>query len=111
MLTRDAILAAKDFDYKDVDVPEWGGSVRIRGLSAKERDGFEASLAKSQDLSNIRSRLVVLAVIDEDGERVFTDADAEKLGEKNAQVMCRLFDVVRNLSGMSDEDLKVAEGN
>lgn len=111
MLSRDSILSAKDFDYKDIEVPEWGGTVRLRGLSAAERDNFEANLAQTQDLSNLRSRLVVLALIDEEGNRLFKDSEAKALGEKNALVIMRLFEIVRDLSGMSDEDLQEAQGN
>lgn len=111
MLNRDAILAAKDFKFRDVDVPEWGGTVRVRGLSAAERDSFEASVATTQDLSNLRARLVVLSLVDEEGNRLFKDSEATLLGQKNGVVINKLFDVVRELSGMSDADLGVAEGN
>lgn len=111
MLTRDSILAAKDFDFQDVEVPEWGGTVRLRGLSAAERDNFEATLAQTQDLSNLRSRLVVLSLVDDEGNRLFKDSEAKELGEKNALVIMRLFEIVRDLSGMADEDLQDAQGN
>lgn len=109
MLSRDSILSAKDFDFKDVEVPEWGGTVRLRGLSAAERDNFEANLAQTQDLSNLRSRLVVMSLIDEDGARLFKDSEAKELGEKNALVIMKLFEIVRELSGMADEDLQDAQ--
>jgi len=111
MLTRDLILAAKDFETKTVHVPEWNGDVTLRGLSSIDRDNFEAEVAATQDLRNLRARLVVKAIVDEEGNRIFKDSDAEVLGEKNSQVMCRLFDEVRDLSGMSDEDLEEAQGN
>lgn len=111
MLTRDSILAARDFDLVEVDVPEWGGSVYLRGLSSRDRDRFEAGLAESNDMNNLRARLVVLALVDENGNRLFGDEEAAILGEKNAVVMGRLFDEVRNISGMSDEALGIAEGN
>lgn len=110
-LTKDQILGVVDFKYEEVDVPEWGGSVRLRGLSAAERDEFEASVGVSQDLTNMRSRLVVNCLIDEDGNRLFKTSEAKQLGEKNATVMNRLFDKCRELSGMSDNDLGIAEGN
>ena len=37
-LSKDQILGAVDFSFVEVEVPEWGGTVRIRGLSAAERD-------------------------------------------------------------------------
>lgn len=110
-LSKDQILGAVDFDFKEVEVAEWGGSVRLRGLSASERDQFEARLGVSQDLTNMRARLVVNCLVDDEGNRLFADKDAAELGKKNAAVMTRLFDEVRNLSGMSDEALGIAEKN
>lgn len=31
-----SVLAAEDFLYADVECPEWGGSLRVRGLTAGE---------------------------------------------------------------------------
>lgn len=111
MLNRDSILNANDFETTEVDVPEWGGTVILRGLSAADRDHYEAEFAQTQDMTNMRSRLVVKALVDHEGNRLFTDKDADELGKKNARVVLRLFDLVRQMSGMSDEDLGIAEGN
>lgn len=110
-LTKDQILGVVDFNYEEIDVPEWGGAVRLRGLSAAERDDFEASIGVTQDLTNMRARLVVNCIIGEDGNRLFKNSDAKLLGEKNAVVVNKLFDKCRELSGMSDQDLGIAEGN
>jgi hypothetical protein len=111
MLDRKAILATQDLDIKKVDVPEWGGEVAIRGLTARERDLFEMSIGASVNLDNLRARLVVLTLCDDEGVRLLKDADAKQLGEKNAQVVDRLFEVARQMSGMTDADVKELEGN
>ena len=117
VLGRDSILGAADLKEVDVDVPEWGGVVRVRGLRGVERDRFEAGIVKGEgknakaDLSNLRAKLVVLCCVDEAGERIFSDGDAEALGAKNAAALDRVFDVARNLSGMSDGDLEKMQGN
>ena len=92
-------------------MPEWEGTVRLRGLSAAERDEFEAAIGVSQDLTNMRARLVVSCMVDDSGQRIFKNSEAKALGEKNATVINRLFEEVRKLSGMADEDLGIAEGN
>ena len=43
-LSRDAILQREDIKTEDVEVPEWGGTVRVRGMTGVQRDAFEASL-------------------------------------------------------------------
>jgi len=111
MLDRKAIFKAVDLDVKKVDVPEWGGEVCVRGLTARERDHFEASIGTSANLDNLRARLVVLSLCDEDGARIFKDSDAIELGKKNATVVNRLFDVARSMSGMTDADVQELEGN
>ena len=91
MLNRDDILKVVDLDVKTVEVPEWNGSVNVRGLTARERDSFEASIGQSANLDNLRARLVVLCLVDEEGKRIFKDSDANALGAKNAQVVNKLF--------------------
>jgi len=111
MLDRKSIFKAVDLDIKKVPVPEWGGDVYVRGLTARERDHFEMSIGAAANLENLRARLVVLTLCTDDGERLFKDSDAIELGKKNAQVMNRLFDVARQMSGMSDQDVEELEGN
>jgi hypothetical protein len=59
-----------------LDVIEWGGVVRVRSFTGRERDAFEASIVLGEgkgrkgDLTNMRARLVGLTVIDETGQRL-----------------------------------------
>lgn len=111
LLSRDAILAADDHEYEVVPCPEWGGEVRLRSLTGAERDAYEQSLVQTRgksremNLRNARAKLVALCAVDEDGKRLFTDADVNALGKKNAKPLDRLFDVARRLSGLSEDDV------
>ena len=40
-LSKDAILAAKDTDVHEVDVPEWGGSILLRSMTGAQRNNYE----------------------------------------------------------------------
>lgn len=112
LLTRENILAADDLGRELVNVPEWGGDVYVRGLTGKERDQFEASMidqrGKSQtvNLQNIRAKLAGLSICDENGKRIFTDADLAALAGKSALALNRVFEVARRLSGLGDDDVK-----
>ena len=83
LLSKTAILCANDLQTEDVEVPEWGGSVRVRSFTGRERDAFEASMVRGEgkarkvDLTNMRARLVGLTVIDEGGQRLFTDDEVK----------------------------------
>jgi hypothetical protein len=116
LLSRDAILHADDIEYEDVDVPEWNGAVRVRALTGTERDAYEASMSQQRgknyvrNLANIRAKLVVKTVVDEQGERVFSDQDANALGKKSASALDRIFEVAARLSRLSDEDVEELAG-
>lgn len=118
MELRDEILQADDLERVEVEVPAWGVTVWVRGLTAAERDDYEAEMVKLKDndeievdRSNARSKLLVRCIVDEDGERVFGDKDAEQLGGKASQPVSRLFNVAQELSAITDEDVDELVGN
>lgn len=110
-LSKAQILGATDLKSEDVSVPEWGGTIKIRTMTAKERDSFEAGLvrgdgkARKTDFTNFRAKLVALTAVDEGGNRLFTDAEADQLGEKAAAPMQRAFEVAQRLNGLSQADV------
>lgn len=109
LLTRESILAAADITYEDVAVPEWGGIVRVSGLTGTERDSFELSMLEgkgrnqSVNLQNLRAKLVTFSVINEDGKRMFTESDIVALGNKSASALQRVFAVAQRLSGLDTD--------
>jgi hypothetical protein len=117
MLTRDAIFAAQDRAFEDVDVPEWGGMVRIAVITGTDRDAYEASMyeMKGKEIKlnrdDMRAKLLARAIVDENLKRIFTDADIRELGKKSSKVIERLFTVAQRLNGMTDESVKELEKN
>lgn len=117
MLSKEDILKADDLDREEVEVPEWRGTVIVRALNGRERDDYEASCVQQRgkdmhrNLANIRAKLVVRSVIDEDGKRLFEDRDANALGLKSAAALDRVFEVAARLSRLSDEDVDELAGN
>lgn len=113
LLSKDAIFAADDRRYEVVDVPEWGGSVRLRSLTAKERDNFEAGLQERRggkvkdNVANFRARLVALCAVDEDNKLLFTNRqEVELLGNKSVAALQRLFDMCNEMNGISERDIE-----
>ena len=106
---RDAILNAQDLPTEEVATDEWGAfgfpTVRVRGLTAGEREKWERSVGdvdgKRQTM--IREKLVALTVVDADGNPEFTMDDVAALSNQSSAVIVRLFDTARRLSGMQTE--------
>ena len=113
MSLREQILAADDLPVEEVEVPEWGVTVWVRSLMAHERDALEAVFLRDSEasLENLRARLCAMCIVDENGERVFTDADAQVLGRKSARALDRVFEVAQRLNGMSARDVDDLVGN
>jgi len=111
LLTRDEILAVDDRKIEEVDVPEWGGKVGVVGLTGTERDELSGSLidAKGQVNArraiNLQTRLPALCMVNEQGARLFTEADVARLGQKSAAALKRVFDAAQRLSGLSETDV------
>jgi hypothetical protein len=112
-LTKDAIIAIEDRKKKEVKVPEWGGSVFITTLSAKDRDAYEASVVGTgASLENIRARFLALVIVDQDGNRLFETAkDIEALGEKSSAALNRLIPVAKEMNKLTEKDIEELSGN
>lgn len=117
LLTRDAILAASDLKREEVQVPEWGGSVFVRELTADERDELELSCYKERKktgrpvCNHYRATVVSLSVVDDQGNRIFAPADVPALAKKSASVIDRLVTAAGKLSAITKEDVEELQGN
>lgn len=110
-LQRSDILAAQDIEIEQVDVPEWGGSVFVKGLTGAERDRFEGSLviergkSRTMNMANFRAKLACLTICDEKGSKLFTEKDVAAMTEKSASALQRIFVVSQKLSRIKEEDV------
>jgi len=107
-LTKEQILKANDLPIREVDVPEWNGSVRMQTLSGKDRDSFEDIIQKRKvgqliDLKGLKVMLLSLTVIDEIGALMFSEADLVKLNEKSSKAINSLFEVATEMNGIGEE--------
>lgn len=125
-LTRDEILAVKDYEHIDVPVPEWGeGEVcRVRAVNGHGRTRYEKffsdavntareqAKAKGRELTDeevgtvalthgLRGFLLCLTICDEEGNAIFSESDADAIETKNGEVVGRLFDAAAKLNGLT----------
>ena len=113
ILDRDSILGADDRKIETVTIPEWGGDVHIRTMSGAERDAFEASLFvgkgkgenREANMRNLRARLASLTIVDDKGDRIFSNSDVKELGAKSAAALDRIFTAAQRLNGLTDSDV------
>lgn len=107
MLSREAILAADDLKTETVPVPEWGGSVTVRGLSVRAlvkwqaKFGFGLEEDGQGSREDIAPSLVALSVIDEAGGLMFSEDDVEALGAKSPSSIQTVFDACLRVNGLA----------
>ncbi|WP_284459685.1 hypothetical protein [Cupriavidus campinensis] len=112
ILSKAAILGAADLKTEDVEVPEWGGSVRVAVMSGLARDNWISRQGDGKvPYSVFTARVLVSTVVDEDGQPVFDEADIETLRGKNQAAMDRVLAVALRLNGLAASAVEEAEKN
>jgi hypothetical protein len=105
LLSFSEILDADDIQYEVVDVPEWGGKIRIGSLSAGEVLEFiELNDGPAKNTAGIR--LLNRSLVDKAGKRIGEDKSLGELKKKDHRVVNRIIGQILKLNGM---DKKAAE--
>lgn len=118
VLGRDDILRLSDRKTEILEVPEWGGSVRIRELDAWQQSQYEQALIATEEgedgkvrlvsrTEGARVRLAAFGIVDDDGRPLFTE---EELRGRSARAIRRIAEAVKRLSDI-DETVEVTAGN
>ena len=111
-LTREAIFAADDTVIVKVKTPEWGGYVLVKGFTGAARGRLEAANVDQTGknhrikLVELRERIAVASVCDEDGKLIFTLADVKELSKKSSAPLQRIVEASNELSGVTEEDME-----
>ena len=119
MLSREDILNVRDIQVKEIEVPEWGGTVYIRKLTRGQQDEFAKrrfakTTVKGQDVDmeitmfGHDSWLVAQGVCDSEGKRLLKDADIPELNNKSGDIIGKIAIEIVNFSGMK-EDIEVVD--
>jgi len=115
LLTRSAILAANDLPTRDIAVPEWGGDIRVRSMTAFDRDQFELAIRaqheRGETMSNIRAHYAAACIVDENGDPLFSVEDVEALGRKSGAALDRVFSAITEMNALNPGDVEQLAGN
>ena len=117
-LTKEQILGANDAEPVSVPVPEWGGTVYVRPMSAGERDRWEGELLARTEkrkegiaaaVENLRAVFLAKCLCDESGKLLFGPDDLAALAGKSYRAIDRAYDVAQSINGLSEADVKELE--
>ncbi len=99
-LTPADIESKDDTTYDVIDVPEWGGKIRVGTLNAS--DLIEYVEANNKDRRTAAARLIAKSMVDGDGKRIGTTRFVETLQTKNAAVLTRITSQIIKLNGLEE---------
>lgn len=107
ILSVDDILAADDLAEETVEVPEWGGAVKVKGLTRSQVHELGRKAMVGKEISSERADMLLLVagIV----EPKFTEDQASILMQKSARATQRIVDVLNELSGMTKEAVAAAD--
>ena len=109
LLSRDQILNGAQPRTESVHIPEFGGDMLLRGLTADEADEYEGENIEVKGEQIVlnrkqqRARLIQRCAINQDGSQLFSKDDIPALGRLPGAALQKAFVVAQSLSGLGPE--------
>ncbi len=101
-LTAAEILASDDLETAEMEVPEWGGTVRFRVMTADEAIKFQETI-NTPAKKNAWVKILALCAVDGDGKRLFSDKEMDQLKQKSTAVFLRMQRFLLKLNGFTSD--------
>lgn len=109
-LNRDKVMAAEDRRKTiEVEIPEWGGTLRMATMTGADRDHLDHLLRRmdaGEEVPSFRATIIAACAVDAKGQKLFTREDVEALGEKSSKAIGRAFDAAVELGVLGGDQAK-----
>lgn len=100
LLNFENIKNADDLPSKVINIPEWGGDIKIRILSLGERLELDEEFENKKEI-DILVKWIAKCCVDDNNNPVFTTEEQIKvLTQKNGDVIMRIFKEIKHLSNL-----------
>lgn len=100
ILSIEEMFATDDTQFEVVDVPEWGGAIRIGSLRAGQMlDWVEANDGKAKRTAGIR--LIIDSLVDAAGNRIGKSEMIERFKSRDHAVISRIVERILVLNKMT----------
>jgi len=118
-LTREAILARAKRDVEEVEIPDIGDTVYLRRITIGERNEWAARRWRAVDMdsgkltdvklwADSRVYLAACSLCDEDGNSLFSEAEAAALDPHTVDAIA---DAAERVNGLTTEAAEDIQGN
>ena len=103
-INKHQIFASNDLREKFVDMPEWGGAVKIRALSVKEQLEYDEFLSTEPKEVEMALHLIIVACVDDNNQKLFDLSDLELLKQKSSKNLFHLVHEILSLNKQEPEN-------
>lgn len=105
--SKDVLLGKRDLGLKRVYVPHWASWVWLKTMTGEERDKFEVSCLVNGKMTyeNVRAKLLVHAIVNKDGVRLFGDDEWPALTKKSGAALGILYNDATKLNAITEADV------
>ncbi len=104
-VSKHQIFASNDLREALIDIPEWGGKVKIKALSVQEQLDYDSFLATKPKEIDMALHLIIVGCINDDGTKKFDIDDISELKKKNSENIFKLVAGILTLNKQSPEDV------
>jgi len=116
-LNRETFLKPIEVPQEKLYVPELEDHIWVKGMTAADRGKFEktfetpAGTKSKRKMREIRERLIIACVCNEDGTALFTEDDIEAIGRQPITMIERIVVFAQKLSGFSVDEVEAMAKN
>lgn len=114
VLDKAAILAFASnsaLKVEKIELPEMGGDVYIKELTAGEREALEKQMQSQTDKNAVRATVFVHSVCNADGELMFDVEDIEAIKQLPSRPVIKVFNRSNEINGITPKQVDTAEKN
>jgi hypothetical protein len=111
-LTADEVHAADDLACAELEVPEWGGWLRVRALSLDAYLTIKESASEldgSENERDLTTRMLAAGLVDGNGHPMFDQEGAARLLDKSATAVGKVMQAIAAVAGVTPEATLEAE--
>lgn len=112
MLNRLDILTAEDVRYIEVEVEEWGGKLRLRTMTGRDREAFMQKIPAEGGRwpAHFMEDFLVKCICDEKNKPILLPEDIEALSGKSGMILQQLFNAAAELNGLTSGSVEEIKG-
>lgn len=110
-LTAAEILEKDDLPVQEIDVPEWGGTLRLRPLTAEEAISYNDTIKSGGDKRHAAVILAGLCLVNEDGAPLFSAKEVQLLAKKSLSALMKIQRVALKINGLTKDEETIVKND